>query len=58
MEDVYLVDGLKHNLLSVSQMCDKDNLVVFISNCCFVVNIDTGDIVLRGIMVLNLKIQV
>jgi len=26
---VYLVDGLKHNLLSVSKLCDKDNLVVF-----------------------------
>ena len=26
---VYLVDGLKHNSLSVSQLCDKDNLVVF-----------------------------
>ena len=31
IEDVYLVDGLKHNLLSVSQLCDKDNLVVFLS---------------------------
>ena len=29
IEDVDLVDGLKHNLLSVSQLCDKDNLVVF-----------------------------
>jgi len=45
---VYLVDGLMHNLLSVSQLCDKDNLVVFTSNCCLVVNMDTGDIVLRG----------
>jgi len=48
IEDVYLVDGLKHNLLSVSQLCDKDNLVVFISNRCLVVNMDTGDILLRG----------
>jgi len=48
IEDVYLVDGLKHNLLSVSQLCDKDNLVVFTSNRCLVVNMDTGDIVLRG----------
>ena len=46
--DVYLVDGLKHNLLSVSQLCDKDNLVVFTSNRCLVVNMDTRDIVLRG----------
>ena len=27
---------------------DKDNLVVFTSNHCLVVNMDTGDIVLRG----------
>jgi len=47
IEDVYLVDGLKHNLLSVFQLCDKDNLVVFTSNSCLVVNMDTGDIVLR-----------
>jgi len=48
IEDVYLVDGLKHNLLSMSQLCDKDNLVVFTSNRCLVVNMDTRDIVLRG----------
>jgi len=24
---IYLVDGLKHNLFSVSQVCDKDNVV-------------------------------
>ena len=29
IDSVYLVDGLKHNLLSVSQLCDKNNLVVF-----------------------------
>ena len=47
VEDVYLVDGLKHNLLSVSQLCDKDNLVVFTSKRYLVVNMDTRDIVLR-----------
>jgi len=29
-------------------MCDKDNLVVFSSKQCLVVNINTGDVVLRG----------
>jgi len=29
IENVYLMDGLQHNLLSVSQLCDKDNLIVF-----------------------------
>ena len=48
IDGVYQVDGLRHNLLSVSQLCDKDNLVVFSSNRCLVVNINTGDVVLRG----------
>jgi len=48
IDGVYLVDGLRHNLLSVFQLCDKDNLVVFTSNRCLVVNMDTGDIMLRG----------
>jgi len=48
IEDAYLVDGLKYNLLSVPQLCDKDNLVVFTSNRCLVVNMDIGDILLRG----------
>ena len=48
IEEVYLVDGVKHNLLSVSQLCDKDNLVVFTPNRCLVVNMDTRDVVLRG----------
>ena len=48
IDSVYLVDGLKHNLLSVSQLCDKDNLVVFSPTRCLVANMNTGDVVLRG----------
>jgi len=36
------VDGLKHSLLSVSQMCDQGNEVVFRSNGRVVHEIDTG----------------
>ena len=43
-----VIDGLQHNLLSVSQLCDKDNLVVFSPKQCLVININTGDVVLRG----------
>ena len=32
----------------MSQLCDKNNLVVFSPKRCLVVNMDTGDIVLRG----------
>jgi len=48
IDGVYLVNSLRHNLLSVSQLCDKDNLVVFSANRCLVVNMNTGDVVLRG----------
>jgi len=47
IDNVYLVDGSKHNLLSVSQLCDKVNLVVFSPTRCLVVNMNTGDVVLR-----------
>ena len=43
------VDGLKHNLLSVSQMCDQGNEVVFRSNGCVVHELDTREIVIKGI---------
>ena len=36
IENVLLVNGLKHNLLSISQFCDKDYKVVFKSNKCVV----------------------
>ena len=32
IEDVLLVDGLKYNLLSISQLCDKRYIVRFESN--------------------------
>ncbi|KAJ8639611.1 hypothetical protein MRB53_016305 [Persea americana] len=34
IEDVLCVDGLKHNLLSISQICDKDHDVIFTSHGC------------------------
>jgi len=47
IDNIYRVDGLQHNLLSVSQLCDKDNLVVFSFKQCLVININTEDVVLR-----------
>ena len=38
IEDVLLVNGLKHNLLSISQFCDKNCKVVFESNRCVVLD--------------------
>ena len=47
------VDGLKHNLLSVSQMCDQGNEVIFQSNGCIVRELDTGETVIKGIRTPN-----
>jgi len=35
IENVLLNDGLKHSLLSIHQLCDKDLLTSFDSQICF-----------------------
>lgn len=37
-ESMYYVDWLIHNLLSISQVCDKENEVRFISTLCIIMN--------------------
>ena len=51
--NVLYVDGLKHNLLSVSQMCDQGIEVIFRSNGCSVHDLDTGKTVIKGIRTPN-----
>ena len=48
IEKVALVDGLKHNLLSIGQLCDNGNKVHFFQEACFIANNKTGDILLTG----------
>ena len=48
IEKVALVDGLKHNLLSISQLCDNGNKVHFSQEACFIANKETGDIILTA----------
>lgn len=45
--NVYLVQGLKANLISVSQLCDEDLVVTFTKVDCKVFN-EEGDTVLNG----------
>jgi hypothetical protein len=52
-QDVLLVDGLKHNLLSVSQMCDKGCEVVFMSKDCKIKSVNSGQVVAKGIRIEN-----
>jgi len=46
--NVMYVEGLKHNLLSVSQMCDQINEVMFRSKECVVRQLDTGNNIMKG----------
>ena len=34
IDDVYLVEDLKHNLISISQLCDKGHRVLFSTEKC------------------------
>ncbi|GJV39360.1 ribonuclease H-like domain-containing protein, partial [Tanacetum coccineum] len=51
-DDVYYVNGLKFNLFSVSQMCDKKNSVLFTETECLILSpnfklLDESQVVLR-----------
>ena len=39
IENVFLVDGLKYNLLSISELCDKENKVIFNKFTCTIESI-------------------
>ena len=43
IEKVVLVYGLKHNLLSISQLCDNGNKVHFSQKACFIANKETEE---------------
>ncbi|XP_021731349.1 uncharacterized protein LOC110698260 [Chenopodium quinoa] len=46
--NVFLVEGLMHNFLSISQFCDKGNSVSFTSDSCNIINNKSGKVVLEG----------
>jgi hypothetical protein len=49
INNVWLVDGLKHNLLSISQFCDSGYVVMFNKNACTVSKDDSDkSLVFRG----------
>lgn len=47
--NAYLVDTLKFNLLSVSQLCDKGNHVIFDKEKYVVKNLNTSDIFITAL---------
>ena len=52
-DNVLYVDGLKHNLLSVSQLCKDDHNVVFSDKGCVIRNIKIGKQIGKGMKTSN-----
>jgi hypothetical protein len=52
-QDVLFVEDLKHNLLSVSQVCDRGCEVVFTSKDYRIKTVDSGQLVAKGIRTEN-----
>ena len=48
IHDVLYVEGLKHNLLSISQLCDKGYQVIFKTNSCEICLPNTKEVMLIG----------
>ena len=56
IHDVLFIDGLKHNLLSISQLCDMENKVTFYPKNCFVSSLDENKVIFSGERVYNIYI--
>src|SRR5436853_7473638 len=48
IENVLLVDGLKHNLLSISQLCDKGYKVLFDKDACHLYDLNMTNVIAKG----------
>jgi len=48
IENDFFVDGLKHNLLRISQLCDKCYKIAFNKDCCTIYNPITNQIEFVG----------
>jgi len=56
ISDVLLVEGLKHNLISISQLCDKGYKIIFTKECCIIENNDNKDDLFKGWRVNNVYV--
>jgi len=55
-KDVMLVDGLKHNLLSISQFCDNGFTITFNTRCCVIEHNDDKDVMFKGLRFNNVYV--
>lgn len=51
--NVMLVEGFKHNLLSINQLCDKDFKVIFTNTYCLFEHNKKKDCMFKGLRVNN-----
>ena len=56
VKDVYLVDCLKYNLLSISQLCDLGYEVVFEPTKCLILSMDKNKILFTGFRKSNIYV--
>ena len=54
ISNVMLVDGLRHNLLSISQLCDNGYKVTFAKDCCMIAHNEKKDCMFNGVRVDNI----
>src|SRR4051812_34437812 len=54
IEDVLYVEGLKHNLLSISQLCDKGFKIKFTKEECLIIDEVTNEVKLKGTRINNI----
>jgi len=48
LNDVFYVENLHHNLISISQLCDKGMNVVFDANICKIIDQSSNEILFTG----------
>jgi len=56
IKNVMLVDGLKHNLLNISQFCDNGFTITFNTQCCIIEHNDDKDVMFKGLRVNNVYV--
>jgi len=56
IKDVMLVDGLKHNLLSISQFYDNGFTITFNTQCCIIQHNDDMNTMFKGLHVDNVYV--
>ena len=44
VEEVLLVEGLKHNLLNISQLCDEENVIIFEKDQCIIKTLESEEV--------------